>query len=141
MSEKGFGVVFQYTTDGGTTWTALGDVKDATPPSFSKDVYETTNHGNANGHKTFKGALVEMGDASVQVQYDPADAGHIVMRTRALAAHEEPQDYRFIMGDTNTTVEEFSAILTGFEVVTPIGSEILANLTFKPSGTPTQNPV
>ena len=134
MSEKGFGIIFEYTTDGGTTWTPVGEIEDATPISISKDTYETTNHGTTDGHKTFEGGLVELGEASIVVQYDPTGTEHLLLRTRALAAHETAQDYRFTFGDTGATVESFSAICIGFEPATPIDNKITATVTFKPSG-------
>lgn len=139
MSEKGFGIVFQYTTDGGTTWTPLGEVADATPPQSSKDTYEDTHHATPNGAKTFKGGLVDTGEASVVVNFDPADTGHILMRTRSETAHEAPQDYRFIYGDTGATIEEFSAICTGFSPETPIDDKMSATITFKLSGSVTHD--
>lgn len=137
MSVKGFGIQFEYTTDEGTTWVVVGAVEDATPVSISKDTYETTHHATANGHKTFEGGLVEIGEASVVVQYDPTDTTHLELRSRALTAHESPQAYRFTYADTGATVESFSAICTGFESSTPVDNKMTATITFKPSGTPT----
>lgn len=134
MSEKGHGIVFEYTTDGGSTWIPVGEVADATPPSISKDTYETTHHGTTDGHKTFEGSLVDFGEANITVNYDPANAGHVVMRTRAATAHESPQQYQFTYGDTGETVETFSAICIGFEAATPLADKLSATITFKASG-------
>lgn len=134
MSVKGFGIILQYTTDGGTTWTPTGAVEDATPPSISKDTYETTHHGTANGIKTFVGSLVDNGEASIDIQYDMANTGHVELRTRAATAHEEAQDYRFIWGDTGATIDEFAAVCTGFAPQSPIDNKVLATVSFKLSG-------
>jgi len=134
MAEKGFGIIFELTTDGGTTWDAVGAVEDATPVSISKDTYETTHHGTTNGHKTFAGGLVEFGEASITIQYNPDDTEHIELRTRAATANESAQQYKFKFADTGATIETFSAICTGFEPATPIDTKITAVVTFKPSG-------
>lgn len=138
MSEKGFGIIFEYTTDGGTTWVPVGEIEDATPLSISKDTYETTHHGTSNGHKTFEGGLVDFGEASIVVQYDPTDTEHTLLRNRAATAHETAEDYRFTFADTGATVESFSAICTGFEPSTPIDNKITATVSFKASGGATQ---
>lgn len=138
MAEKGFGIIFNYTTDDGSTWTPVGEVADATPLSISKDTYETTHHGTTDGHKTFEGGLVDFGEASVVVNYDPTDAGHALMRTRAATAGETAQLYQFTFADTGETVESFSAICTGFEVGAPIDDKLSATITFKASGGATQ---
>lgn len=134
MSVKGFGIKLQYTTDSGTTWTDTGGVEDADPAAVSKDTYETTHHGTANGIKTFMGGLVDNGEASIDIQYDMANTTHVELRTRAATAHESPQDYRFIWGDTGATIDEFSAICTGFAPAAPIDNKVLATVSFKLSG-------
>lgn len=139
MSQKGFGIVFEY-KDANETWTAVGAVEDATPPSITKDTYETTHHQTPNGHKTFSGGLVDFGEASLTIQYDPSDAAHTEMRTRAATACDEPQEYRFTLADAATTVDTFRAIVTGFEVSTPVDNKITATITFKASGTVTAAP-
>lgn len=139
MSQKGFGIVFEYDADGVPTWTPVGLVEDATPLSITKDTYQTTHHGTTDGHKTFEGGLVDFGEASITVQYDPDDTQHTFLRTRATTAHDSPADYRFTFADTGATVETFSAIVTGFEVNTPIDDKITATITFKASGGATQS--
>lgn len=134
MSVKGFGIKLQFTTDSGTTWTDTGAVEDANPPASSKDTYETTHHGTPNGIKEFMGGLVDTGEASIDVQYDMANTGHIELRTRANTAHEAPQDYRFVWGDTGATIDEFSAICTNFAPQSPIDNKVLATISFKLSG-------
>lgn len=138
MSERGFGIKLEYTTDGGSTWVEVGEVVDGTPLSITKDTYETTHHGTAAGHKTFEGGLVDFGEATLVVNYDPTDVGHALMRTRAATAHESAQQYQFTYGDTGATVETFTAICTGFEPAVPIDDKITATITFKASGGATQ---
>lgn len=134
MSQKGFGIIFQYTTDGGTSWTPVGAVEDVTPPSISKDTYETTHHGTSNGEKTFEGGLVDNGEASIVIQYDVSNTNHQELRARAKTAHESAKDYRFVWADTGATVDEFSAICTGFEPSNPMDDKVTATVTFKLSG-------
>ena len=133
MAEKGFGITFEYQDDD-DAWITVGAVEDATPLSISKDTIETTHHGTPNAHKTFVGGLVEFGEASIVIQFDPTDSKHLELRNRAKTACESARPYRFTYGDTGETVESFSAICVGFEPSTPLADKITATVTFKPSG-------
>ena len=134
MAEKGFGIVFQYTTDDGTTWLPIASLEDATPPSESKDTIETTNHGSVGGVREFIGGLVDSGEGSLDIQYDPADTGHIELRTRAATAFEAPEKYRFVFADTGATIDEFTAVCTGFTPKSELEGKLMASVSFKASG-------
>ena len=136
MSKKGFGIKLEYTTDGGTTFLVVGEVVDGTPSGITKGTYETTHHASPNGHKEFEAGLVEFGEATLMINYDPADVGHLELRTRAATAHETANAYKFTYG--GSTIDTFSAFCVGFEPATPIDDKITASVTFKPAGTVAQ---
>lgn len=131
MSVKGFGTKFQYTTDSGATWVDLGEVINPTPPAPTKETYDTTHHGT-NGHRTFVGSLVDGGEASVEVMFDPADTGHQLLMTRANTPHEFPQEYRVVQSDA--TIIEFYAICTGYSPAIPLEDKMTQTFNFKVSG-------
>lgn len=133
MSVKGFGTKFQYTTDSGVSWTDVGEVINPTPPAPTKETYDTTHHGSASGHRTFAGSLVDGGEASVEVMFDPANTGHQLLMTRANTAHEAPQEYRVVQSDG--TIIEFSAVCTGYTPVIPMEDKLTQSFSFKVSGT------
>ena len=134
MAQQGFGITFQYTVDTGTSWVSIGEVTDATPPSISKDTIDTTHHQTPSGVRTFMGGLVDNGEATVEVNYDVNDTGHILLRTRAGEANDLPLLYRFIHSDTAGTIDEFSALITGFESESPMDDKVSATITLKISG-------
>lgn len=134
MSVKGFGTTFQYTTDGGTSWTNVGEVINPTPPAPSKEVYDTTHHGSASGTRTKEGSLVDPGQASVEVLFDPENTGHQLLMTRANTAHESPQTYRITQADAGATIIEFTAICVGYTPVIPMDDKLTQTFTFEVSG-------
>lgn len=133
MAIQGFGVTFEYENPS-DTWVTVGEVIDVTPPSVSKDTIDTTHHGTSNGQRTFLGGLVDAGEATVEVNYDITDTGHVYLRGKALTANDSPTGFRFTYSDGASTVETFEAIVTGFEASTPIDDRVTASITLKLSG-------
>lgn len=133
MSVKGFGTKFQFTTDSGTSWTDVGEVINPTPPAPTKETYDVTHHASASGHREFLGGLVDGGEASVEVMFDPQDTGHKELMSRANTAHEAPQQYRVVQSDS--TIIEFSAVCTGYTPTVPLEDKLTQSFAFKVSGT------
>jgi len=132
MAKKGFGTKFQYTTDGGTTWTDVGEIIDVSPPAPSKDVIDTTHHGSVAGTRTKMGGLVDPGQSSIEVQFDTENATHQELQTRANSAHEEPENYRIVY--PAGTITEFDAVCTGCSPVVPMEDKLTQTYSFDNSG-------
>lgn len=132
MAKKGFGTKFQYTDDGGTTWTDVGELLDVTPPAPSKDVIDTTHHGSVSGTRTKMGGLVDPGQSTLEVQFDPDNTTHQALQTRANTAHEEPQTYRIVY--PTSTIIEFDAICTGYSPTVEMDGKLLQSFNFDNSG-------
>tara|TARA_R100000773_G_scaffold18445_1_gene16701 strand:- start:12283 stop:12720 length:438 start_codon:yes stop_codon:yes gene_type:complete len=140
MAERGFGMKFHYRKDGGT-FAELGEITDITPPAISRDLIETTNHGS--NVKSYLGGLVDYGEVSVTVNYDPDGTDDIGLRGLATggtydsgSASENPANYEFKVtyADAGATVETFNGIVTGFETSSPIDAQLTATITIKVSG-------
>lgn len=136
-AEAAFGITFGYadTIDG--SYTSLGEISDLTPPSITKDIIETTNHGSTNGVKTYIGGLVDNGEASVTVNYDPEDAAHTAVRNLAKTAHEATSAlkfFKFTFANSGASTEAFQGIVTGFEQSAPIDDKLSATFTIKVTG-------
>jgi len=132
MSVKGFGTKFQYTTDDGSSWVDVGELINPTPPSPTKEIYDTTHHGSASGTRTKSGALVDSGQCSIEVMFDPASTGHQLLMTRANTAHEAPQDYQVVYPDA--TIVGFAAICTGYSPTVPMEDKLTQTFNFDVSG-------
>lgn len=132
MAKKGFGTKFQYTTDSGTSWTDVGEVLDISPPSPTKSSIDTTHHGSTSGTRTKMGGLVDPGQSTVEVQFDPEDTGHQLLMTRANTAHEEPDTYRIVY--PTATIVEFAAICTGYSPTVEMDGKLLQSFNFDNSG-------
>ena len=144
MAERAYGMQLSYAKSGGSH-SALGEITAITPPSISRDLIETTNHGSS-GIKTYLGGLVDYGEVSVTVNYDPDGTDDVGLRTLATggvydsgSASENPANYEFKItyADAGATVETFNGIVTGFETSAPIDGQLTATITIKVSGSVT----
>ena len=140
MAERAFGMQFSYAKSGGSHQ-ALGEITDITPPSISRDLIETTNH--SSNIKSYLGGLVDYGEVSVTVNYDPDGTDDVGLRTLATGgtydsgdASSNPANYEFKItyADAGATVETFDGIVTGFETSAPIDGQLSATITIKVSG-------
>jgi predicted secreted protein len=132
MATQGFGIQLAYESSG--SYVTVGEITDVTPPSFSKDTIETTHHASTGGIRTFVGGLVDTGEASLEVNYGVADAGHVFLRDAALAANDAPTNFKITYSDSADTTETFAAIVTGFEASSPMDDRMTATITLKVSG-------
>ena len=152
MASKAQGMTFEFSTDDGSTYSAVGQIVDLTIPTISKDAIEITNH-SGNGYRDFTGGLIDGGESTIVVNYDAADAGsgslnHQPLRNLANTVFETTTNKKFKItfpdrdGDDSVTDElnfEFAGIVTGFEMATPVDGVLQATFTIKVSGTVTIN--
>jgi hypothetical protein len=151
MASKAQGMTFEYSVDGGSTFTAVGSIVDLTVPTISKDAIEITNHGG-NGYRDFTGGLIDGGETVVVVNYDARDtgaagtAGHHDLRDLANTVFETTTNKTFKISfpdsDSDASVADelqfsFAGIVTGFEMATPVDGVLQATFTIKVSGTVT----
>jgi hypothetical protein len=137
MSGKlGFGA--KYFIHNGTALTEALDVMSVTPPSPSVETIDTTTHGSAGGVREFIAGLIDNGEASIRVNWDPSNATHTLF-TAALASRALKAQKINVPAATGTIDFTFSGIVTGFEkddIV--IDDKMTAVLTVKVSGAITE---
>tara|TARA_R110002153_G_scaffold177237_1_gene330439 strand:+ start:239 stop:661 length:423 start_codon:yes stop_codon:yes gene_type:complete len=138
MAEQAYGIAFSYSADSGSTYTALGEITDLAPPSVSKDVIETTNHGSS-GVKTYIGGLVDYGEVSITVNYDPDGTAHNAIRDLAKTANDGAGTnlYKIDYSDAGTSSETFAGIVMSFEQEAPMDGQLSATFGIKVTGTVT----
>lgn len=136
MAEQAYGITFAYSTDGGSTYTSVGEVTDISPPSISKDVIETTNHGSS-GIKTYLGSLVDYGECSVTFNYDPDGTDDAAVRGLATSANSDASIFKITYSDDGTSTEEFSGHVISFETEAPMDGVLSATVGIKVTGSVT----
>ena len=141
MAEKAYGLTFAYQDADDATYHALGSITDLSPPAVTKDTIEVTSHGDS-GIRTYIGGLVDFGEVSITINYDPDNAGATRFRTLAETPNDSPTTantgYKITYADTGATVLTFNGVVTGFEQNAPIDGQLSAVITIKVSGSVTK---
>ncbi|KAB8167060.1 outer capsid protein Hoc [Streptomyces sp. 3MP-14] len=132
---NGFGTAFQHTVAG--EFVTVAESTSISGPGLSKEALDATTHQSPDAHMEFVGGLVDPGEVSVDIRYDPALHDALV----AHMAVDQPEPYRIVWPDALNTSWTFDAIMTGFEPEGPYDDLLTASLTFKVSGKPSIGPL
>lgn len=140
MGISAFGTLLKIGDGGSPTesFTIIAEVTNIGGPSLSLDQIEITHHSSTGGWKEFIGGLLDGGEVSFDINYDPVGATHdattgliadIVARTK--------RNFQLVFPDTGNTTWSFTALVTKFEPSEPVGDKLAASVTLKVSGQPT----
>lgn len=129
---KAFGTVFQRETDTPGQFTAVGQIRNITPSARSRDVQDVTTHDSTDGYEEVVATIRRTGEVSLELVYDPALSTHDLLLDDYHA--ETARTYRILFPDTDATVEEFDAWVTGLGPETPHDGDFTATVTLKPTG-------
>lgn len=121
-------------SDNGDTFTAIANVTSFSGPEMERDTYDTTAHDSPNQYREFVGGLINAGEFSIEVNYDPADHDTLVEDFEDDVA----RGYRLTF--PGGAMWEFQAWLTGFAAEAPVDDKLSAELTFQLTGKPTITP-
>jgi len=134
MATKGKGARFHLFN--GTALQKIAEVVSLTPPSPTRDTIDTTTHDSTGDYREFISSLIDAGEATVLIHYNPGSVDDTLINT-AMAAG----DLRAFAMDLNkpgTTAQHRvsgSALVTSYapaDVV--IDDKMTASLTLKVSG-------
>lgn len=140
MGISAFGTLLKVGDGGSPTesFTTIAEVFNIGGPSLSLDPIEITNHSSTGGWKEFVGGLLDGGEVSFDINYDPVGATHdastgliadMVARTQ--------RNFQLVFPDTGNTTWSFTALVTAFEPSEPVDDKLAASVTLKLTGQPT----
>ena len=134
-----FGTTFSISFDSGSTYTAIGQVKEINGPGLSQDTVETTHHASTAAFRTYTPMLLKGGEMTIEILFDPVLATHKNDSGGILFAYEQQAayDYRVTFADVDATEWDFNAIVTGFESSASFDGALSASCTFEITGQPT----
>lgn len=140
----GHGNLFQMfdTVASPDAWVTIGEVKNITPPQFSRDAVDATHTESPDGFREFVAGLSDAGEMSCELNLVPDSyTMDLILGTFST---REPQQFRILFADgTQTgpspTCSRFTAngIVTGFPLEAPMDDVMSATLTVKITGKPT----
>lgn len=129
----GFGTLFQRGNGAGPpeVFTTIANVTSISTPEMARETYDATAHDSPAHRREHVGGLVDGGEATISVNYDP-DA-HSVLR--ADLNDVDPRSYRITWpAQAGGGRDDFKAYLTKIGGESPSDGLITAELTFKVSG-------
>lgn len=124
--------------DGAATYTTVLEVADLSGPSMSADSIEYTNHDSPSKYREFGAGLVDAGEISFTVNWQPAAATHgYSAGLLYVFSNRLTRLWRLIFTDSGATTYQFYAFITGLDIKTPFDDKVSADLTIKLTGLPT----
>jgi hypothetical protein len=125
----GYGSLFEYSLNGGSTWATLGEVKDITPPSETVDIIDATHMASPNRTRQYVEGLVDPGECSFTLNHQPGSATDLAIQSLRGAG---AVDLRITF--PNAVIWTFKGIRTGYEITAPTEGLMEATVTFKVTG-------
>ncbi len=113
------------------TFAEIAQITSVTPPQYSRETIDVTDKDSA-GYREFLGGLVDAGEVSCEVNYDPAI--HNVLLDDLDS--DDPVNWQVNFPTTPVQTCTFSALLTGFAATAPMEDKMAATITMKVSGKP-----
>ena len=131
----GVGFTIKLSTTGSTTFgVTLGQVRSVSGPGVSADVIDTSCMDITNNYRTKGVGLLDGGDITVNVAYDPAADSHIT--ARSLMSNRTATGVQVIY-PTTTVSWEAQGYISGITNEIPLADLVTADFTLSVSGKPT----
>lgn len=125
--------------DNGTTFDAIANITSLSGPSMSRETIDVTAHDSANKYMEFVASLIDGGEVTADLNWDPSDASldstNTTTQLMSDLENTEPIDYEIAFPDGSKFAA--SLLITGFEFTANYDAKLEASLTFKVSGLPT----
>lgn len=130
------GTVLQKGTgDDPIVYTSIANIMSISPPNMQRDSLETTKHNDEDRWRTFIPGLIDPGEVTLSISWDPAHATHDFIADLNSA---EVAPYRVAFPAGTGTSFDFDAFITQFEPTGDVDGLLSANVTFKVSGPVTE---
>ncbi|MFG2670485.1 phage tail tube protein [Streptomyces sp. NPDC048445] len=113
-------------------FTAIANLTNVDDGGRTRTTIDVTAHDSPNQYMEFVGGLIDPGEVTVDINYDPAV--HDVLE--ADLEDTDPRNYQIVFPDTAETTFSFAAVMTGFSKSAPYDDKLSGSLTFKVSGKP-----
>ena len=123
------GITLGIDKTGSGTYTAISGITNIQPPQESVAEVDTTNYASAKAES--RGGLGDPGRATVDIQFDPADANHAYLQVNQGVT----KNWQITMPGTQDLTIEFAGYITGWSPnLNARGEVVTSQFTIKASG-------
>lgn len=122
-------------------FTAIGQIKDISGPSFELGTEDASHHGST--WREYVPTLLDAGEVSFEIAFDPADSTHYSTTAGSLwhsMQNRIKRNFQLILPDPGAFQIDFSGYVTSFELSEPVEGLLTAQITIKLSGSVTITP-
>lgn len=130
-----FGTTWAISTDGGSTFTDIGNVTNVGVLAVKTDTIDVSDHDSSEQWREFVGGMKDAGELAMDINYDPAVHGTIFSNIGGA-----PIQHKITLTDAGAAVVTFDGIVTGFTATAPFDGKLAGTVTVKVSGKPTITP-
>lgn len=128
---KGTTITWCATVDG-TYSSAISNVGSISGPTASSEFIDVTNQGSASKYREFIAGVIDPGELTFPVNYDPAAADHQLFHS--YLESQVVYFWKLTFSDSASTTCIFPGVVTGCEVSAPVDGAITMNVTIKVTG-------
>ena len=131
----GYGsVLLVCSTSNGTTENKIAAVRSISGPGVSGNDVDTTTLDSSSNFRTFEPGLLDPGELTISMIYDPTDVGHKRL-TRYMGSRINA-NFKVCETSTAGAVQSFSGYVKGMSREIPMDDVITCDVTIKVSGLP-----
>ncbi len=122
------------------TYTTVAQVKSISGPTLESEEVDVTNHDSSGSFREFIGGLIDGGEITGELVFDPNDATHdgatgLFADLQARTVRE----WRIRIPTTPTVDIIFDGFVKAFPMSFPFDAAITANFTIRVTGAPTMS--
>lgn len=132
----GLGTTVGYeTTPGGGAYTTVGEVFEFSGTSSSMDTVDSTDFSHSDGHRRFIAGLIDAGEITFTMNFDPALTVYAAIDTLYKARVIRKWRFAYAGSTVNTVVDAF---VIGLSRAVPMDDKMTMEISLKLSGTMTE---
>ncbi len=113
-------------------FTTIANVGSITGPTTSSELIDVTNQDTSGSYRQYIAGLIDGGEVSFTLNFDPALAGHQAIFTDL--EDQSVDNYQITFSDAATTKCVFPGVVTGAESTAPIDGALQLSVTIKVTG-------
>lgn len=136
------GTVVSWDPAGGTSYAAVGQLKDIQVISASRSSFDTTDHDSVGYYREFVPGMVDPGELTFTIGFDYQNTTHTGGTGTGLLGDLEQYGcdiptWKVVLDHCGGTATwTFDGFVSGFTVNHPVEGEVTADVTVKVSGKP-----
>jgi len=125
--KKGFGSVFQYSTDGGVTYLPVGNITKIKPYALKATVIDVTAMDSPSNYKEKLATLLDSGQAQIDVNFDDKSTSHkwLINNFGVLA------NFKVIGPGASPAIATFAGFVVGATPEYPYDKQLIASFTIE----------